>query len=131
MSIEIVGKGFSVDFGLDQMGQVKLSSYEKNIEESIYIILSTKPGERVYNNKFGCRVHELMFEPNSIRTQNLAKHYVQKSIEEFEARIEVLTIEVSSNMENSINIDIQYKIRESNMVNNYVYPFYLVPQIGN
>lgn len=127
MSVEILGKGFSVDFGLDNMGQIKLSSYEKNIEESIYIILSTKPGERVYNDKFGCRVHELMFEPNNVRIQNMAKHYVQKALEEFEPRIEVSEIEVYSHEENSINIDIEYKIKESNIVNNYVYPFYLVP----
>lgn len=127
MSIEVLGKGLSVDFGLDNMGQIKLSTYEKNIEESIYIILSTKPGERVYNHKFGCRVHELMFEPNNTRIQNMARHYVNKALEEFEPRIEVLNIEVYAEQENSINIDIEYKIKQSNIVNNYVYPFYLIP----
>jgi len=127
MSVEILGRGFSVDFGLDNMGHIKLSSYEKNIEESIYIILSTKPGERVYNHKFGCRIHELMFEPNNTRIQNMAKHYVIKALEEFEPRIEVSQIEVYSSDENSIEIDIEYKIKESNIINNYVYPFYLVP----
>lgn len=131
MSIEILGKGLSLDFGLDNMGNLKMSSYEKSVEEAIYIILSTKPGERVYNSEFGCRVHELMFEPNNVRIQALAKHYVELALKEFEPRINILNVIVTSNNENSIDIDIKYEIIESNVVNNYVYPFYLVPNIGN
>jgi len=127
MSIELLGKGLSVDFGLNSMGEIKMSSYEKSVEESIYIILSTKTGERVYNSEFGCRIHELMFEPNNVRTKSLAKRYVQEALEEFEPRIKTLEVDVYSDDEKSININIEYEIINTNVVNNYVYPFYIVP----
>ncbi|NQY94455.1 MAG: GPW/gp25 family protein [Campylobacteraceae bacterium] len=127
MSIELLGKGLSVDFGLNSMGEIKMSSYEKSVEESIYIILSTKTGERVYNSEFGCRIHELMFEPNNVRTQSMAKRYVEDALKEFEPRIKTLNVDVFSPDEKSININIEYEIINTNVVNNYVYPFYIVP----
>ena len=42
-----LGKGVSFPFGTTNNGEVKFSSYEKNVEESIHIILSTKLGERL------------------------------------------------------------------------------------
>ena len=103
MSIELLGKGISVDFGLDSMGEIKMSSYEKSVEESIYIILSTHIGERVYNSDFGCRIHELMFEANNVRTQTMAKRYVEEALNKYEPRINILNTEVFSLDEKSIN----------------------------
>jgi uncharacterized protein len=127
MNIEFLGKGLSLDFGLDSRGSIKMSSYERSVEESIEIILFTKCGERVYNPKFGCQIHELMFESNDVRTHSLAAHYVQKALTSFEPRINVLNVDVNKNDEKSINIEIGYEIVDSNKVFNLVYPFYLVP----
>jgi len=128
MSVEILGKGLSLDFGLDAHGCIKMSSYERSVEESIEIILSTRPGERVYNSDFGCRIGELMFEPNDIRTQTLAREYVSQALESFEPRINLIDINVMGEEENSMSIDIEYEIIQSNKVHNLVYPFYLLPQ---
>lgn len=127
MSIEFLGRGISVNFSLDSRGAIKMSSYEKSVEESIEIILCTKQGERVYNYDFGCRVHELMFEPNDTRTQALAEHYVKQALEEFEPRINLLNINAYTVDENSMNIEIEYEIVEVNGIHNLVYPFYLLP----
>ena len=131
MSIELLGKGLSVDFGLNSKGEIKMSSYEKSVEESIYIILSTKVGERVYNSEFGCRIHELMFESNNVRTQTMAKRYVEEALTKFEPRITLRDVAVFSLDEKSINLNIEYEIVKSNSINNYVYPFYIVPTVGN
>lgn len=128
MNIEFLGKGLSLDFCLDSRGSVKMSSYETSVEESLKIILGTKCGERVYNAKFGCRIHELMFEPNDVRTQTLAKNYVTQALEWFEPRINLHEVSVDNMSENSINITINYEIVDSNKAYNLVYPFYLLPQ---
>jgi len=128
MSVEILGKGFSLDFSLDTHGSIKMSSYERSVQESIEIILSTRPGERIYNSDFGCSISELMFEPNDVRTQMLAREYVTQALEAFEPRIELIEINVMSEEENSMNIEISYEIIQSNKVHNLVYPFYLLPQ---
>jgi len=128
MSIEFLGKGLCLDFCLDSRGSIKMSSYEDSVQESIHIILGTKCGERVYTPKFGCRIHELMFEPNDVRTQTLANKYVTQALNWFEPRIKLLEVRVNSMNENSINIEISYEIVDSNQAYNLVYPFYLVPQ---
>jgi phage baseplate assembly protein W len=61
-----LGQGWSFPFGFDSAnGQVALSSDEHNIRECISIILSTRPGERQMMPSFGCRIHELLFAPNT------------------------------------------------------------------
>lgn len=127
-NIEILGKGLAFNFGVDSNGGIKFSSYEKSVEEGIDIILSTKPGERVYNRKFGCLIQDLMFEPNNSETKNLAARYVKYALDMFEKRINVLSVEAQSEDEKSINIIVNYKLIESNREYNLVYPFYLLPQ---
>jgi len=126
-SLDFLGKGVSLDFGLDSKGEIKLSSYERSVEESIDIILSTKIGERIYNYKFGCKIHDLMFEPNNVRTQSLAARYVKESLDMFEPRIDLKHVEAISQDEKSLNVNITYMLIESNKEYNLVYPFYLLP----
>lgn len=126
-NVDFLGKGIALDFGVDSNGGICFSSYEKSVEESIDIILSTHIGERIYNYNFGCKIHELMFEPNNIRTQVLAARYVKEALENFEHRIIITDIEAYSENEKSLNINITYVLIESNKEYNLVYPFYLLP----
>lgn len=126
-NIEFFGKGISFDFGVDSQGGIKFSSFEKCVEESIDIILSTQIGERIYNPEFGCRIQELMFEPNNARTHSLAQIYVKEALERFENRININKVEVYSEDEKSLSINIRYEFVESSREHNLVYPFYLLP----
>lgn len=126
-NVDFLGKGIALDFGVDSHGGIRFSSYEKSVEESIDIILSTHIGERIYNYKFGCKIHELMFEPNNVRTQALAARYVREALENFEPRITLTDVEAFSENEKSLNINITYVLIESNKEYNLVYPFYLLP----
>ena len=126
-NVDFLGKGIALDFGIDSNGSIRFASYESSVEESINIILSTRIGERVYNYKFGCKIHELMFEPNNVRTQALAARYVKEALENFEHRIDIVNVEAYSEDEKSLNINITYVLIESNKEYNLVYPFYLLP----
>ena len=126
-NVDFLGKGIALNFGVDSKGGVRFSSYEKSVQESIDIILSTRIGERIYNYKFGCKIHELMFEPNNVRTQSLAARYVEEALENFEHRIIITNVEAFSQDEKSLNINITYVLIESNKEYNLVYPFYLLP----
>jgi hypothetical protein len=120
-----LGKGVAFPFQVDKHQKIKTSQYEKSIQESIIIILSTKIGERLMRPNFGCRIHELLFAPNTIDTHNLAIFYVTEALERWEHRIILNKIEILADTETSINIKIDYQIRESNSSYNLVYPFYL------
>ena len=121
-----LGKGVSLSFNIDNSGAMKMSSTDKLIKESIFIILSTKIGERVMNYHFGCKIHELMFELNTAKTHARARAYVDEALKKWEPRVEVKRITVESLAKNELMIDIDYYIQETNVVDNLVYPFYLL-----
>lgn len=77
----ILGKGWGFPVAVDVHGNITLSSYEKNVEESIRIILGTTPGERVMNPDFGCKINDIIFSPGSPKTVSLAIHYIEEAIE--------------------------------------------------
>ena len=120
-----LGRGVAFPFNVGRYNQIDSSKYEENIRESIIIILSTKLGERVMRPDFGCRIHELLFAPNTIDTHNLAIFYVTEALGKWEHRINLSSVDVASTSENAININIDYRIKDTNSFYNLVYPFYL------
>lgn len=127
MNRNILGRGFSFPFSNDVKGNISLSSYEQSIEESIRLILSTSPGERLMRPDFGCAINDILFSPNSPRTLSLAKKYVEDAIVRWEPR--VILKEVRGEFDDynpvRVNIHIEYEIRSVNTFFNMVYPFYL------
>jgi len=125
MDNNFLGKGVAFPLNINQYNQIESSSYEENIKESIIIILSTKLGERLMRPDFGCRIHELLFAPNTIDTHNLAIFYVTEALRKWEHRIILNQVDILTTTETSINIHIDYQIKDTNSFYNLVYPFYL------
>ncbi len=122
-----LGRGWKYPVGVDRGGTVSTSAYERNIEESIEIILGTAPGERVMRPDFGCAIHDLVFSPNNAETASKCAYLVGESLHYWEPRIQGVEVaaEPDIDAENRLNIDIRYKVRATNSVFNMVYPFYL------
>jgi phage baseplate assembly protein W len=120
-----LGTGVGFPFRLNKNGEIFSSSFEDSIEEAIKIVLSTKPGERLMRPDFGCRVHELMFAPNTVDTHNLAIYFVTEALKRWENRILVKEVTVHKISDTAIDINISYQIRDTNSFYNLVYPFYL------
>lgn len=120
-----LGTGVGFPFRVNKNGEIFASSFEDSIEESIKIVLSTKPGERLMRPDFGCRIHELMFAPNTTDTHNLAIYFVTESLKRWENRILIKEVTVHKTSDTAIDININYQIRDTNSFYNLVYPFYL------
>lgn len=121
-----LGQGIRFPLQINQQGNVDLSAQENSVKESIYIILLTQLGERVYRPDFGCRLSELSFAPMNSETLMLMRIYVQEALEMWEPRIildRVLAEPDSS--EGRVNILISYFLQESHEQRSIVYPFYL------
>lgn len=114
------------DIVIDQ-GDFTLSQLEEKIQESIFIILSTAPGERLMRPEFGCNIHELVFAPNNASTAGLARFYVEEALVRWEPRIDIEEIEVQADptMPALLLISISYRVRSTDSQFNVVYPFYL------
>ncbi len=114
---------------------VELVSYEQDIKESIRILLSTTPGERIMQPSFGCELKRMVF--NSITESIITKlrDSVERAILFFEPRVNLERVNVSANYDsletNSaydgvLHISIDYTIRKTNTRSNMVYPFYYI-----
>lgn len=114
MRKEFLGRGWRFPFGFDSAsGGIALSEYEENIKECITIILGTKPGERQMLPQFGCRIHELMYAPNTRATATLIEHHVRSALERWEPRIELTRVDSWSDARGRIRVEVHYKIRST------------------
>lgn len=63
------------------------------IRQSLLLLLSTRPGERVMRPTYGCDLDRLVFSPNDDTTAGLGMHLVQQAVSRWEPRIEVLRVD--------------------------------------
>lgn len=126
-SKDFLGVGWRFSVGLNERRGIALSSYEKNIEECIWIILGTAKGERVMRPDFGCDIHELVFAPNNAATRGLIITAVTEALVRWEPRIMKINVDVATDSGNpaELAINVQYEVRATNNTFNVVYPFYL------
>lgn len=105
---------------------------EEKIRQSIWLILSTAPGEREMRPEFGCGIHELVFQPNSAALRSVVEARVQDALVQWEPRIDVLEVRVETppNQANYLLIYIDYRIRSNNAIFNLVYPFFINEGVG-
>lgn len=127
MSKKFLGRGWEFPVEPDVEGKLNYSSEEKKIQESILMILGTARGERVIRPDFGSRLHELVFAPINTSTKSLIAHYATEALVTWEPRIDVLRVDVSDEeaAQGKLLVNIEYKVRATNSIFNYVCPFYL------
>lgn len=126
----LIGKGWAFPPHIDHRGGIALASDLNDIDQAIFIILGTAPGQRVMRPNFGCRIHELAFAPINTQTIGLARRYVEEALGWWEPRIDVLDVAVATdpaaNAVGKLLITITYRVRATHDERSLVYPFYLI-----
>lgn len=127
MTQEFLGVGWKFPIELDRQGQLGYSRYEEAVRESIWIILSTSPGERLMRPDFGCGIHQFVFAPNDTRTAGLVRFHVEEALTRWEPRIEMEEVDVRPDPAGptTLLINIDYRVKANDSRFNLVYPFYL------
>ena len=130
MPEEIIGQGWAFPPRVGPQGGIALTHDRNEIDQAIHIILSTSPGERVMRPTFGCRLHDLVFDPNNSHTAARARRYVEEALGMWESRINVINVVVTQDrdQDNALIIEIQYEIKATHDQRSLVYPFYLIPE---
>lgn len=124
-----LGKGWSFPPSFDKTaGFVRMSSDEKDIAESLQVLLSTRPGERIMVPGYGCSLETLLFEPVNLTLTTQITEIVRTAILYHEPRIDMdnLTLSQEHILDGRIDIIIDYRIRATNSRRNMVYPFYRI-----
>ncbi len=127
---EYLGRGLAFPLRVDARGGLALVAAERDIEQAIRIILGTAPSERRMRPEFGCRIHELAFDPRDGSTAAMAERYVRLALARWEPRIVVQSVEVTIDSENDgvLLIEIQYRIKDTHDERSIIYPLYLTAE---
>jgi phage baseplate assembly protein W len=132
MPRDFLGTGWKFPIRVNSTGGFSWSSAEQDIQEAIWIILATAPGERQMRLRFGCGIHNFVFAPNEPKTRGTIAHQVRKALTEFEPRIDLIDVRVDAAPDepNKLLIRVDYRIRSTNAFHNLVYPFYIQEGAG-
>jgi len=119
------GWGFPPAFST-KTSDVDMLSDVDDIQSSLEVLLTTRPGERVMRPDYGCNLDELVFEPLTTTFKTYIKDLISTAILYYEPRIEVNSIELddTGELEGRILIVIDYTVSATNTRFNFVYPFY-------
>ncbi|MEV0679696.1 GPW/gp25 family protein [Actinosynnema sp. NPDC050436] len=127
--MDFVGRGLAFPVRTDATGSVALVGGEREVVESIRLILATAPGERPMRPEFGCAIHDLVFAPADAATAGRIAYEVRLSLERWEPRIALADVSVGFDEvdRGTLLIDIRYALRGTNDPRNLVFPFYVIP----
>ncbi len=122
-----IGRGWSFPPYFDRVNKsVMMTEDAEDINNSLYILLSTIVGERNMNMSYGCNLDDMVFEVLDTSTITFIKNKIEKAILFYEARIELQNINIDTTdiLSGLILVEIEYIISATNSRYNYVFPFW-------
>ncbi|MFF4369391.1 GPW/gp25 family protein [Streptomyces sp. NPDC001594] len=130
---DFVGAGWAFPVRTDAQGRIALARGTREIEQAMYLILSTYPGERPMRPHFGCRLRDFVFGDTSGRTRAEMAGAVREALLMWEPRIDVQDVAVTGDPDRPslLHIDVQYTVKATNDWRNLVFPFYVIPEEGD
>lgn len=124
---DFLGVGWAFPPCTAQDGSTATASYEEDVRQAVWIILSTDWGERVMRPEFGAGLRSFVFGPLSQTVLQQVQTRVQQALITWEPRIDVEQVNVTydPNSPGQLLIAITYRVRVTNTRQNLVYPFFL------
>lgn len=125
----LIGRGWRFPVGPTPHGDIAMAEGVDDLEQAIYLILATYPGERPMRPDFGTPLADFVFEPANGSTFGRLAHAIHESLHRWEPRIVVDDVHVSGHPTNTseIMIEISYRPRDDYSRRSLVVPFYHIP----
>jgi uncharacterized protein len=103
---------------ISPQGSISLVSGSAAVRQSILLLISTIPGERVKRPDYGCHLHRLIFAANNDTTAGLAIHYVRQAIERWEPRVQILNLDAGPHPDQPeiLEITLEFRVRPGGAV---------------
>lgn len=95
-SSRLFGKGIAFPPRIDAQGRLAWSAGEDNIAQSLRVLLSTGPGERVNRHAWGAGLGRFLFQPNTLDTHTLIARTISDAIARWEPRVRLESVEVAA-----------------------------------
>ena len=99
-----------------QNGQLSYDTLEQSVRDSIRIILTTRPGEQLMQPLFGAGLQNFLDEGNTVALRRQIQTAITSSLQTYETRIAVDTVDVETvpNAPSQIHIQISYRLLRTN-----------------
>ncbi len=106
---------------------VDMVSGAEDIQQSLWILLSTSIGERIMVPAYGCALAPMLLDGISVAYLTKLQDVVRTAILDWEPRITVNDVRAVDDRTEPglVRITVDYTIRATNARSNMVYPFYL------
>jgi phage baseplate assembly protein W len=126
MAANFLGTGWAFPPAFIKGHAAQMISGDEDIEQSLEILFSTAPGERIFNFDYGCNIRQWVFEDMDLSIKTLIADEIRRAILYFEPRIDVEKVEVETKnpLEGILWINLEYRVRQTNSRSNKVFPFY-------
>jgi phage baseplate assembly protein W len=126
---DFVGAGWSFPLRTRANGGLAVVRGDTELEEAIWLILSTSPGERPMRPEFGCGLNEFVFAPANAATASQIVNEVRVALDRWEPRVAIDDVRVDyTNVHlGEMHIYLTYRRRDTNNPRNLVFPFYVIP----
>ena len=124
-ALTFLGRGWKFPLKFEN-GSVAMSEAEEDVDESLRILLGTYPGERLMRPDYGCRLRDYCFRNYEESTIVQLDEEIRNAIDNFEPRVTVENTDYKMDDVNDIlQIIVDYKVIATNSRRNLVYPFYI------
>lgn len=96
----------------DEHGHLRFPTLEQSVQQSIKIILKTRPKERLMRPFFGAGLESMIHEQNTLTTRREIEDIIVESLELWEPRIilEMVNVEEDPQSASSVRVEIIYRL---------------------
>lgn len=126
---KMIGSGIAFPLESSPINGMEISSSIERINQSLFIILSTRKGSRLMLPDFGSSLSTYRFDPYDKVLVEKIRETLFKDIAQWEPRISVTSINCTlddvSVDSHTLYINLEYNIRNTDVSGNFVYPFKL------
>jgi len=121
-----LGTGWSFPPAFIKDKGIEMVTEEEDIEQSLRILFTTIPGERIFRYDYGCNINQWIFGEITLSEKTLITDTIEQAILLYEPRIQVerIDIDIKDAPEGLLRINLEYEILKVNSRRNIVFPFY-------
>lgn len=123
-----LGTGWSFPPEFSQGGaHVGLVSGAQDVHQSLQILFSTRPGERILRESYGCDLSLVQFEDMDQALVNTLRRLITDAVLRFEPRVDLEDVQVvqDNDQPGLLQVLVSYTVRATNSRYNMVFPFHL------
>lgn len=109
-------------------GHAVMVSREEDVHESLRILISTAPGERVMQPGYGCALRRMVFQHIDQSAIAEIRDAIEQAVLFHEVRVTLNAVEFDTSelLQGILRIDLHYTVRTTNTRHNVVFPFYFL-----